>query len=443
MFETNFSTSKEKHSLNRISGRHSFFQPKLTINQPNDIYEQEADAMAEKVVNTSNSHESGSFFRPADSSVKRKCAKCEEEEKLHRKSGNDGSIGIEAPSSVHNVINSGGQTLDAGSRKFFETRFGYNFSDVKIHTNAKAAQSAQDINALAYTTGNNIVFNQNQFSPDTTSGKKLLAHELTHVVQQNNAVSRQIIQRYPWPYPLHFNKEVNENISETISNAPAGSEAWNGTFNWDALFRIELNAMFGEVWMIVRLSSPAPLAVRKSWERAIERKWSNRMYLRVTIPGSKDGPCKFLIKADIRWVTDPAKAHHTITPKSPGDTCGGRVGLNDTCSMTDWGTGDTTDITHEFGHMLGNPEEYFTTNGKNYATGGKAGFRDPGGGVMNNPAERVHRRHFNLLREHVAKMLKLSTSNVRVIYNNEAIPDCAADIGDFPEKSMSEENAFA
>jgi hypothetical protein len=111
--------------------------------------------------------------------------------------------------------------------------------------------------------------------------------------------------------------------------------------------------------------------------------------------------------------------------------------------MTDWGTGDTTDITHEFGHMLGNPEDYFTTNGHNYATGGKAGFRDPGGGVMNNPAERAHRRHFNLLREQVAKMLQLPASNVRVIYNNEAIPDCAADIGDFPEKSLSQGNASA
>ncbi len=68
------------------------------------------------------------------------------------------------------------------------------------------------------------------------------------------------------------------------------------------------------------------------------------------------------------------------------------------------------DVTHEFGHMIGNAEEYFTTNGTNYATGGNAGFRDPGGGIMNNPAERAHRRHFNLFREQVAAMLGLSTS---------------------------------
>lgn len=443
-------TEKSKNAstaaVNRNMQGHFFapskVQPKLIIGSVNNTFEREADSMAEKVINTPrNSAESNSFFKPASPSLQTKCSKCEDEENLQMKSEIGGTGGTEAPSTVHDVINSSGHSLDPGTRNFFEPRFGQDFSQVKIHTDSKAAQSAQNINALAYTSGNNIVFNQNQFSPESDSGKKLLAHELTHVVQQNNAISRQIVQRYPWPYSLHLNKEVKENVSETISNAPAGSEAWNGTYNWDSLFRIELNAMFGEVWMIVRLSSPAPLAVRQSWERAIERKWSNRMYLRVTIPGTKQGPCKFLIKADIRWVTDPAKAHHTITPKNPGDTCNGRVGLNDTCSMTDWGTGDTTDITHEFGHMLGNPEDYFTTNGHNYATGGKAGFRDPGGGVMNNPAERAHRRHFNLLREQVAKMLQLPASNVRVIYNNEAIPDCAADIGDFPEKSLSQGNA--
>src|SRR5262249_51142380 len=68
------------------------------------------------------------------------------------------------------------------------------FSDVKIHTDHAASKSAQSINALAYTTGNNIVFNQNQFSPESESGKKLLAHELTHVVQQQSGIAPKMIQ---------------------------------------------------------------------------------------------------------------------------------------------------------------------------------------------------------------------------------------------------------
>ena len=100
--------------------------------------------------------------------------------------------------------------------------------------------------------------------------------------------------------------------------------------------------------------------------------------------------------------------------------------------MTDWGTADTQDITHEFGHMLGNAEEYFTTNGTNYATGGRRGFRDVGGGIMNNPAEAAQLRHFNLLREQVALMLRLNASNVNIIYDNPAIELCRIDLGDFP-----------
>src|SRR5690606_20271324 len=75
---------------------------------------------------------------------------------------------------------------------FMENRFGYDFSHVKIHDDTVAAKSAQSINALAYTSGNNIVFNHGQYSPETNSGRKLLAHELTHVVQQGNGSQDQL-----------------------------------------------------------------------------------------------------------------------------------------------------------------------------------------------------------------------------------------------------------
>jgi len=177
-----------------------FFQPKLTINQPNDIYEQEADAMADKVMRMPSNKNANTFFKPAAiSSIQRKCDHCEEEEKqLHRKE-NSSRDSSGAPAIVHDVLNSSnGKKLDAGIRSFFEPRFGYDFSDVKIHNDSVAVKSAQSINALAYTAGDNIVFNQNQFSPETDTGKRLLAHELTHVVQQKSGVTNRAIQRSFW-----------------------------------------------------------------------------------------------------------------------------------------------------------------------------------------------------------------------------------------------------
>ena len=92
----------------------------------------------------------------------------------------------EVPSIVHEVLRSPGQPLDAAARVFMEPRFGHNFSRVRIHTDAQAAESARAVNALAYTVGSHIVFGSNQFSWRAHANQRLLAHELTHVVQQEN-----------------------------------------------------------------------------------------------------------------------------------------------------------------------------------------------------------------------------------------------------------------
>src|SRR5678816_690346 len=91
------------------------------------------------------------------------------------------------PPAVEEVLGASGQPLDAASREFFEPRFGHDFSQVRVHTDAKAAESARAVDALAYTLENNIVLGPGQYSPATKTGKKLLAHELTHVVQQGAA----------------------------------------------------------------------------------------------------------------------------------------------------------------------------------------------------------------------------------------------------------------
>src|SRR5436190_1225640 len=86
----------------------------------------------------------------------------------------------EVPPIVHDVLNSSGQPLDRATRSFMEPRFGHDFGHVRVHTNAKAADSAHAVHAHAYTVGNNVIFGANEFAPTTHHGRELLAHELAH-----------------------------------------------------------------------------------------------------------------------------------------------------------------------------------------------------------------------------------------------------------------------
>jgi hypothetical protein len=91
------------------------------------------------------------------------------------------------PPLVNDVLRSPGQPLDDGTRGFMESRFGHSFQDVRVHTDDSAAESAKTVDALAYTVDRNIVFARGQYDPTSSSGKHLLAHELTHVMQQRSA----------------------------------------------------------------------------------------------------------------------------------------------------------------------------------------------------------------------------------------------------------------
>ncbi|RCJ29428.1 hypothetical protein A6770_22110 [Nostoc minutum NIES-26] len=91
----------------------------------------------------------------------------------------------EIPPIVHEVLASPGQPLEASTRAFMESRFGHDFSRVRVHTDAKAAESAHTVNALAYAVGRDVVFGGGQYAPNTSVGVGLIAHELTHVLQQS------------------------------------------------------------------------------------------------------------------------------------------------------------------------------------------------------------------------------------------------------------------
>lgn len=170
-------------------------QPKLAINPPGDIYEQEADRISEQVE-----------LVPEPCACGGGCSGCQAKQpnqehlslQTSRVQGSD-TAQIVAPPIVHEVLAAPGQPLDSSTRHFMERRFGYDFSQVRIHTDARAAASAQSVNALAYTSGTDVVFGATQFSPTTTQGRKLLAHELAHVVQQGQVTSSVSVQRQVAP----------------------------------------------------------------------------------------------------------------------------------------------------------------------------------------------------------------------------------------------------
>lgn len=143
-------------------------------------------------------------FKAAPSSLlQHKCAcgssagldgECEEcrKKQLQRRPANGAEVST-VPPMVHEVLRSPGQPLDPATRAFMEPRFGHDFGNVRIHADAKATESAGLLNAFAFTSGQDIVFGAGQYAPQTISGKKLLAHELTHVIQQRS-VSRDVPQ---------------------------------------------------------------------------------------------------------------------------------------------------------------------------------------------------------------------------------------------------------
>lgn len=165
-------------------------QPKLTINTVGDRYEQEADRIADEVM------------RMPEPSVQRQLEpEAEEQEMVQRKATfnqvtplKQGQDGTEMPSLVHEVLNSPGQPLDPDTRTFMEPRFNHDFSQVRVHTDPQAAESARVVQARAYTVGHNIIFGAGQYAPTSRDGRRLLAHELTHVIQQRSGVVR--LQRY-------------------------------------------------------------------------------------------------------------------------------------------------------------------------------------------------------------------------------------------------------
>lgn len=187
-------------------------QTKLKVGQPNDKYEKEADSMANKVVNSRQSINT-------EIPVQRKCEECEKEEKIQKMQGEEEELQMKEVSdkeeiqkkasdeeekvqmkaeaspdqdspSLSSRLNStkgDGNALPRDTRVMMGLSLGADFSSVKIHTDEKAVQMSQQLHAQAFTHGSDIYFNKGKYDPSSSGGKHLLAHELTHVVQQGSS----------------------------------------------------------------------------------------------------------------------------------------------------------------------------------------------------------------------------------------------------------------
>ena len=169
-------------------------QFKLAVGAPDDPLEHEADAMADSIMRI-----------PEQSFIQHKYSDSREADKVQRKPSTafiqrqESSSATMATDNITNQINGSrgsGSSMGGGTQTFMQSRFNTNFSEVKIHTDNEAVQMNRDLNAKAFTVGNDIYFNSGQYNPNSSGGKHLLAHELTHTIQQTGTIERKI-QRKP------------------------------------------------------------------------------------------------------------------------------------------------------------------------------------------------------------------------------------------------------
>ena len=190
--------------LHQSLGNHRIqrlLQAKLGVSHPDDIYERQVHRVADEVMRMPEPAGLWAAFgsSSAPARIQRLCAECEEglqrqmpmEEEQPLVQGKREGAGLEEGAAAIEPYVDGlaarGEPLAPGTRAFFEPRFAADFSAVRIHTGPEADRSAAAIDALAYTAGDHIVFRAGRYDPTSLQGKHLLAHELTHVIQQGGA----------------------------------------------------------------------------------------------------------------------------------------------------------------------------------------------------------------------------------------------------------------
>lgn len=163
-------------------------QTKLRLGPPGDAFEQEADRVADAVM---HGEKDTALSQAEVPPIQRACKQCpgtsEDEEELLQPKPAAGGLNLQGTAEP---LTSAGQPLPENTRQFFESRFSCDLRDVRVHADSKSAMTAEQINARAFTHGTDIAFGQGEYAPETATGRHLLAHELTHVMQQGGVAGK-------------------------------------------------------------------------------------------------------------------------------------------------------------------------------------------------------------------------------------------------------------
>lgn len=246
------SAAKELDEPSALAPMSPLVQAKLTVSSPNDLHEQEADRVAEEIISSPSPVKVETATQPAPEYL---------DERMDRSTATDRL----AMAPTDGLPIGPGRPLDARTRNEFQQHFGRDLSSVRVHDDARASESAEAVNAIAYTVGRDIVFRDGAFAPETASGKKLLAHELTHVVQQSGG-SRQD------EHSLEYGEGLPISSSAfSLSRSPSAEEKKKA----DALTIALQKLIDGAIWKEIR-KRVYPKESAAGIKRAKERKTGAR-----------------------------------------------------------------------------------------------------------------------------------------------------------------------
>lgn len=242
-----------RHPLVRLQGQYGNqavqrlvseqVQPKLEAGPPNDRYEREAERVARQVTSAPTAEHRQTRPTTAAPRLQRLCARCRTrgqdrkpldcpdcERAVQRAAATATTPTVDAETTNRLHESRGrGQTLSASIRSTFEPQFGFGFGDVRVHTGSRADELSRALGATAFTYGPDVYFRSGSFSPDTDSGRRLLAHELTHVVQQRRATHGPV-QREPAP---EGQAETQAPSSEQLTQ-PLSEREWTLVERWQS-----------------------------------------------------------------------------------------------------------------------------------------------------------------------------------------------------------------
>src|SRR5215208_4313766 len=154
------------------------------------------------------------------------CAECRQKRLSRQRHPTSQPEAAAVPPIVHEVLRSSGQPLDPATRAFMEPRFGHDFGRVRVHTDARAAESTRAVNALAYTVSGDIVFGAGQYVPGTGAGRRVIAHELTHTIQQDGVGDTSPVQS-PMSAAMAVDHEAESEAERAATDVTAGRPAAN------------------------------------------------------------------------------------------------------------------------------------------------------------------------------------------------------------------------